>query len=70
MTVEERRLLTALANCRLPAQVSPIRDLCLKILKAVTKFRSVPFDKRTERNVMAPRSLLSCPSSGGCSRIS
>ena len=36
MTVEERRLLTALANCRLP-HGSPHKGLCLKILKAVTK---------------------------------
>jgi hypothetical protein len=36
MTVEERRLLKALANCGLPHS-SPHKGLCLKILKAVTK---------------------------------
>ena len=36
MTVEERRLLTALVNCRLPRR-SPHKGLCVEILKAVTK---------------------------------
>jgi hypothetical protein len=36
MTVEERRLLRALANCPLPHS-SPHRGLCLKMLKAVAK---------------------------------
>jgi hypothetical protein len=36
MTVEERRLLKALANCRLPHS-SPHKGLCLKILKAAAK---------------------------------
>jgi hypothetical protein len=36
MTLEERRLLRALANCPLPHS-SPHKGLCLKMLKAVAK---------------------------------
>ena len=36
MTVEERQLLQALANCRLPHS-SPHKGLCLIMLKAVAK---------------------------------